>query len=347
MPKYSAQAGLAIHRLRNGDTLYLSFELGSIPLFQSVDKQTGNILPNWTVPANQPVIFPHASTARGNVVALSNHSWTYNGALLIFNGATTGGYTADSTGKFAMDTITGALKIINNLASQDNLSNDTLLYSVTATVSGVEYNVSKSIDVQIQSAGASSYFGFINASTTQLDSEHESASLGAVLWLSTAPVSTYYVKWYKGNTEWVEKAGQKVITINRSDIDASGLIIAEFYNKSTDTNYVARAAITIIDTLDEIMAVLYISSANKIVSPGNPVTVATRIVKASDGSVLQPVNPTYLYQIFRGDTWELVGTSTNDTINVTTAHTDTPNGNYAQVEVFVNVAFDSLQTQNQ
>ena len=255
MSKYSAQAGITIRRLRNGDTLYLTLEIGDKPLFQAVDSQTGAVSPDWTVAANQPVITPNVNSTRGNTVNLANHSWTYNGSVLSFTGATSGGYTLDSTGKFAMNLNTGALKIVANLASASNPANDTLQYGVDATVGGVVYHLTRSVDVQIQAAGASSYFGFINATTTQLDSSHTSATLKANLWLSTSPVNSFYVKWYKGNNAWTDMNGQTQVVVSRDDIDASQLIIAEFYLSSSDTNYVARAAITLIDTLDEILVV--------------------------------------------------------------------------------------------
>lgn len=117
MSKYSAQAGITIRRLRNGDTLYLTLEIGDKPLFQAVDSQTGAVSPDWTVAANQPVITPNVNSTRENTVNLANHAWSYNGSNLNFNGATSGGYTLDSTGKFAMNLSTGALKIVANLAS--------------------------------------------------------------------------------------------------------------------------------------------------------------------------------------------------------------------------------------
>lgn len=342
MSKYSAQGSITVKRLRNGDTIYLTLELNGIPLFQAVDSQTGAVSPNWAVAANQPIITPHVGTTRGNSVTLANHSWQYNGNVLNFNGATSGGYTTDSTGKFAMNATTGALKIIANLASATNMANDTLLYSCTATIGGVAYTLTKSIDIQIQSAGASSYFGFITATTTQLDSSHASATLKAELWLATAPVSNYYVKWYKGTTEWSAVAGQKTVTVNRNEIDATQLFIVEFYQNQADTDYVARAAISIIDTLDEIIVVPYISSANKEVDTNKPVTVAARIVKAADGSVLTPTNPTYKFEIYDGDTWQRLAQSTSSSINVETSHTDRQDGTTHDVEVLVTVEFDSL-----
>lgn len=342
MSKYSAQAGITIRRLRNGDTLYLTLEVGAKPLFQAVDPQTGIVSPDWTVAANQPVITPNVNSTRQNTVNLSNHSWTHNGSVLNFNGATSGGYTTDSTGKFACNLSTGALKIIGNLASPSQMANDTLQYSVDATVGGILYHLSKSIDVQIQAAGASSYFGFINASTTQLDSGHSSATLQANLWLSTSPVNSFYVKWYKGNTPWTAMNGQQSVTVNRSDIDASQLIIAEFYKTSSDTDYVAKAAITLIDTLDEILIVPYISSSNKEVDTNKPVTIAVRIVKASDGSTLTPSSPTYKHEVYDGDTWNILRTVTTATVQITTADTDQNDGTSHEIVDIVTVEFDSL-----
>lgn len=342
MSKYSAQAGITIRRLRNGDTLYLTLEIGDKPLFQAVDPQTGDVRPDWTVAANQPVITPNVSSTRGATVNLANHSWTHNGSVLNFNGATTAGYTADSTGKFACNLTTGALKIIGNLASSSQMANDTLQYSVDATVAGVLYHLSKSVDVQIQAAGASSYYGFINASTTQLDSAHAAAVLTANLWLSTSPVNSFYVKWYKGSTPWTAMNGQQSVTVNRSDIDATQLIIAEFYENSSAAAYVAKAAITVIDTLDEILIVPYISSAQKEVDTNKPVTVAARLVKASDGSTLTPSSPTYLFEKYDGTTWAKLGESSSSSINVTTADTDQNDGTTHEVVVLVTISCDSL-----
>lgn len=339
---YSAQNSLSIKRLRNGDSIFLSLSLNGKPLYQAVDEQTGGVTPDWSVPANQPIITPSATSVRGMTVALSSHSWKYNGVALAFTGASSGNYTTDSTGKFAMDSTTGALKIIGNLASEDNMANDTLVYTCVATVAGVEYSLTKSIDVQIQKCGASSYYGFLKASTTQLDADTTTATVMAELWLSAAAVSGFYVKWYKDDEEWTEKAGSSTITVTRDDINGAQLFMAEFYLSSSDTNYVFRAGVMIVDTLDEIMLVPYIASSNKEVDSGLPVTVSARIVKTSTGAVLTPSNPTWKFTIMDGDTWDVLEEGTGTSINVTTEHTDKADGSQHDVEVLVEVSFDSL-----
>lgn len=342
MSKYSCQNSISIKRLRNGDTIFLTLEMNGKPLFQTIDKQTGAVAPDWSVTANQPIITPNVGTTRNNSVLLSGHSWQYNSQLLAFNGESVGGFTPDSTGKFAMDPNTGALKIIGNLASPSNMANDTLTYSVVASVGGINYSLNKSVDIQIQLSGASSYFGFINLSTTQLDSDHPSAMLKAELWLAASALSSFHVKWYKGEDEWSEAAGMKEVTLSRDQINGTQLVIAEFYLSASGTSYVYKTAVSIIDTLDEILVVPYISSVNKEVDDGKPVTVAARIVKASTGGALTPANPVWKFTAMDGDTWEEVASSSTPSITISTEHTDRSDGTQHDIEVLVQVSFDSL-----
>ena len=159
MEKLSAQGSISIRRVRNGDTLFLSFNTNGIALFQGVDSSSGEVSPDWTVEANQPVITPVVNSAKGNPVTTQYHSWKYLGVTLSFTGATVGDFIKDSTGKFAINTSTGALKIIKNLASTTNFASDLLEYQCVATLDGVEYNLSKSIEIMITTYGASSYIG--------------------------------------------------------------------------------------------------------------------------------------------------------------------------------------------
>jgi len=337
---YSAQGSITVKRLRSGDSIYLTLDLNGKPLYQSVDEQTGAVSPDWSVDANRPEITPHASTVRSATVTLHMHHWQYNGVDLVFNGATTGGYTKDSTGKFAMNAATGALRIMDNLASTTNMANDTLVYTTVAVVNGVEYNMSKSIDVQIQKSGASSYYGFINTSTTQLDSNVQTAELQAQLWLAANVMQDFYVKWYKNSTEWTDKRGQKSITVTREDVDGSQLFIAEFYLSSADATPVFRAGLSIVDILDEIIVVPYISSSAKEVDTGTPVTVRARIVRAASGTVITPSDPSWVMQVIDGVTWQQLREVTTDHVDITTADMDQQDGSSHDIVVIVQVSYN-------
>lgn len=338
---YSAQGSITIRRLRNGDNLFVSLELNGIPLFQGVDEKTGVPSPDWTVAANQPIITPKVSTARGNAVDLSFHTWKYNGVALNFNGAETDGWKLDSTGKFKLNVTTGALRIVGNLASKTNCANDTLTYECVATISGVEYNLTKTIDILIQTVGANGYVGFILASTEQLTAEITSCTLDTMLQLGADPVTSYYVKWYKDDTLWSAQNGKKSITVTGKDVDGTQLFIAEFLKDSNSTTPLYRAGLRITDTLDEFQLQLAITSSNKEVSPGNPVTAKATIVNMRTNTVVTPQNPVWSLRVMDKKDWTEKRRVASDTITITTADTDDPTtGEINDIEVHGEVDFN-------
>lgn len=333
MNNHSAQGSITVKRLRNGDTFFISFDLNGVPLFQTVDPVTGDVSPDWTVAANQPVITPNVTSARGNTVALGSHQWAYNGVTLLFTGTTSGGWTTDSTGKFQLQASTGALKIIANLASTTNIASDNLTYSCVATVAGVEYNLTKSIDIQIQSAGASSYYGTVNATTEQLTPTVTSTTLATKLYLGATEQQSYVVKWYKDDTLWTEKTGNS-ITVNTGDVDGTQLIIAEFYKAAGDNTPVFRAGIRIIDTSDDFhVEHRYVNSggttsnANREVDVNNPVYVQAYVVNVRTNTELS-ISGMWKMLVMDKDSWSILKTvqpgvaAANCTCQVTTTETD-------------------------
>lgn len=342
MSTYSAQGSITIKRLRNGDNFFISLEItNGVPLFQGVDEKTGVPNPDWTVAANQPIITPRVTSARGNSVDLSSHSWKYNGVALNFNGAETDGWKADSTGKFKMNVSTGALRIVQNLASEVNCANDTLTYECVATISGVEYNLTKSIDILIQTVGANGYIGFIIASTEQLTAEVTSCTLDTKLMLAADYVTSYYVKWYKDDTLWTAKNGQKSITVGRNDVDGTQLFIAEFYKDSSSNTPLYRAGVRIIDTLDEFQVQLAITSANKEVSPGNNVVVEAKVVNMRTNTVVSPAGAVWSLRVMEKKNWSEKRLVSTNTITITTADTDNPTtGEENDVEIHAEVDFN-------
>lgn len=342
MSTYSAQGSITIKRLRNGDNFFISVEVtNGVALFQGVDEKTGVASPDWTVAANQPIITPRVTSARGNAVDPSSHSWKYNGVALNFNGAEADGWKADSTGKFKLNVSTGALKIVQNLASKVNCANDTLTYECVATISGVEYNLTKSVDILIQTVGANGYLGFILASTEQLTAEVPSCTLDTKLMLAADYVTSYYVKWYKDDTLWAAQSGKKSITVGRGDVDGTQLFIAEFYKDSSSNTALFRAGVRIIDTLDDFQVQLAITSANKEVAPGNPVTVKASVINMRTNTVVSPQGAVWSLRVMEKKDWKEKRRVSTDTITVTTSDTDNPTtGEENDVEIHAEVDFN-------
>lgn len=335
---YSAQGSLTVKRLRNGDTIFITLENNGRPLYQGIDPTTGAVTPDWTVAANQPVITPVINTTRGNPVVMTAQAWKYNGVQLNFNGEEVGGWKADSTGYFSIYVATGAITIIGNLASDINIANDTLTYSCVATVAGVEYNVSKSLDIRIQYVGATSYYGYLTASTEQLTEAVTQATLNTSLFLNTSPISEYYVKWYKDSELWSAKNGLKYITVERDDVGGTQLFIAEFYKESTDVTPLFRAGIRIIDTQDEFQISCYITSVNKEVDTDKDVVVAAQLVNMRTNTVVAPEGAVWQMDVMDPTTWASLKTAVTNTITVTTTETDS-GGVQRDVEVVAEVSW--------
>lgn len=342
MSQYSAQGSITIKRLRNGDSLFITLENNGIPLYQGVDPSAGTIAPDWTVAANQPVITPKVTSVRGNTVVRSSHQWSYNGVVLLFTGATNGDWRTDSTNKFQINLTTGAdggaLKIIGNLANANAVANGQLTYSCVATISGVNYNLSKSTDVVIQKIGASSAYGSVLASPGTIDSTTTTSTLKTALQIGAAPVTSYHVKWYKDNTAWPAMDGQKQITVGRGDVEGTQLFIAEFYLSASDTTPVARAGVYVIDSLDEFRIEFDPISTNKEVGPGQDVTVKAKIINTRTNTVFTPTNPVWRCDVMDKDTWQAINSYPSDTVTVTTADTDR-NGKENDVEVVGEVSW--------
>lgn len=329
---YAAQGNLTIYRLRNGDTFTVSFDLNGKPLYQGIDPETGTIKPDWTVAANQPIITPVVTSARGGAVSLSLHRWYYNNDSqpLNFNGTTVGGWTPDSTGKFALRASDGSIKIIANLASTVNTANDTLKYTCQATLEGVEYNLSKTVDIIIQNIGASSYFGWLDPSTKILDSNTASATVTAHLMLAGEELTTsnFYCKWYKDVDLVSAWNGQSTVTITRGDINGTQVFLCKFFKSSSDTTPVFTAAITMTDLTDEFKVVPRITSSNTSVSEGNNVVVKAEVVRMRDNSVYSLANATsvtwasHVMGVRNNSDWTVIRTVASDTVTISTSDTD-------------------------
>lgn len=338
----SAQGSITIKRLRNGDSLFIAFENNGIALYQGVNPTAGTVAPDWTVAANQPIITPKVTSVRGNTVVRSQHQWSYNNQALDFTDSAndTNGWRTDGTvGKFQMNLSTGALKIIDNLANVNAVANAQLTYTCVATVSGTNYNLSKSIDVVIQNIGSSAYYGTVLATSGIITSTDSSTTLNTALYAGGQAVDSYYVKWYKDNELWADKNGQKSIEVTRDDVDGTQLFIAEFYQKEGDTTHVARAGVYIIDADDEFAINFSYADSNREVAIGQSVTVKARVVNMRTNSIVTlPSSAVWRCDVMDKDTWDVIKTAAADSITITTTETDR-NDKENDVEVVAEVSW--------
>ncbi len=343
-PIYNVQNAITIYRLRNGDSLNLSFKLTK-QLHQIINKDTGVIFPDWTIEAEQPIITPIARSTMGAVVITSFYGWEYNGNDLTFSGEIVGEWQKDLTGKFAIRWSDGSLKIIQNLASETNIAGDILTFKCTASVSGVEYNISGTLSVAIVQASASAYYMHIQATTDTLTSEVPTTILTVTLLNEMGKIEAFDVEWFKGyddTTPWKAQSSEnKSITVYRDDISGAQLFIARAY-KPAGTSPLCQLGIIIKDLADTYHLDMYISGANQIVAPAKPVEVSGRIInlnKPEGNQIETPANAAWKLSVLSKEDWTVLDQVLSNTISVTTAHTDRDGVEYESVIVLGEVTF--------
>lgn len=337
---FNISASLAVRKIVNGDTIYIVINNpNAIPLFQGFDDNTKTIIPNWATATSdkQPLLVPQATSARGNTVSLSGHTWAYNGALIVWKNVENGWFTENaSTPRFMMRESDGALRIIGNLASFNNPSTDTLTYSGVAAVGKNTINLTKTVDVVIQKLGSSSFGGGLTANTLTIGRDAsgnivESAVISSTLYGSNGTVTDYTCKWYVGDTYQSGKDGE-TFTITRDMVNTQALVIAHFYLSGNDTP-VFKAAISITDNTDLFQAVLY---TDRLVDDGAPATVRARVINVDTGAKVaddKMSNKTWIWNARRKDTWESVKQSNDDNIVINISDIDKKDYNSGELEV--------------
>lgn len=252
MANFGAGGSTPITRIINGDTLYFYFETNGIPLYQGVDKESGNIGPDWTTAANQPMISPKCTSAMGNTVKLSDFDWTYNGTAIAFPAADAGWVTSTNfDGTFQLNVEDGSLKIIKNVADKKNPSSDVLKCTCQATLGDQKFEQSKSVDILVQPVSASSYNAFLTATPANLDNNNQKAVISCLLMngLNSMKQSDFTCKWYKSQDRQTVLGTGYTLNVTRADVNHIQLYICDFFLKNS-TTACATAGILITDTAD-------------------------------------------------------------------------------------------------
>ncbi|MDE7349684.1 MAG: hypothetical protein K2N25_01350 [Muribaculaceae bacterium] len=330
--QFSAQGSISIQRLRTGDLLFVTFEnLTGKPLYQALDTDNGNTaVPSWSGDGNdgnRPVVRPKVASNLGTTsqVIVNQPTWKYNGTAISFVTAANAESWAleDSANpRFAFRASDMAIKPVANLVGPNSLVNGVLSFSCVARVDGVDYSASKSIDVILARGGASSFYGFITATSLTLDADNPSTILTASLYCGGTEVAAFHTKWYRDRDHLPAQDGKTSLEVDRSNVDSSQLYIVEFYKTAADSQPVACAGVTVVDTSDDYRVDMEIVSANQYISDANPsVTVKAHLVSKRTGA-FQTANVKWMLDVIDKETLKSIKSSNTDTIVVTTAETD-------------------------
>lgn len=251
-------AAFSVRFLRNGDQITVVRNVvdkdgNGAALFQVVDTTTGTPTPDWTQTANQPIIQIGIRSAAGYPTEITNVTWAYDGQTLNFTYDGQNWVNAQNDKPFQAR-INGnyyELKIVNNLASKDVVSNKQISYEISYVSNAHSDSLQGSIDVLIQQAGSNSHILQITTNRVELDASNTDATLTAVATYGSTPVSIgtngYAIEWYQDNLKLSGQTGA-TLTVNRDMVSGGSIFVAKLFK---DGNLVAQDGQRINDIADE------------------------------------------------------------------------------------------------
>lgn len=125
-----------------------------------------NASPDWRITENQPTIYITLMSGNTPAVPSNEFTWLYNGAVINFNGSTsTDGKFQKTTYPLEYNNVTynmPALKIIDNLASNDNVDVDTITFLGKYTIGGQSIDFSAMTQIRIATVQPGSEMGVVN-----------------------------------------------------------------------------------------------------------------------------------------------------------------------------------------
>lgn len=246
--------------LKNGVTV--SASLVPTKLLQQIFNDE-KVTPDWTVAANQPVIYPFilASSSSVPITDLTNPAWMFGGTTLTFNDSgvcTNAGLAGMFTKTTYMigSTSVPALKVTGNVMKGYN-THQKLVLNVDATVGGHSENVSDGIDIMRFDNPGDTYIGYIEFSNGGvLTPANTSTTLKGILTLGGVDITTSVTyAWDKWNgTSWVatSKTTQS-ISVGIADVDSQARYRVVF---KVDNSVVTYAYFTVRDLSDPLEIVI-------------------------------------------------------------------------------------------
>jgi len=285
----SIQGNIVVRRVRQGDTLTTRLESDKV-LYQGIADGGWLVNPDWSVAENQPTITPIiTSSLKDSIINIvpGTATWMYNGLKLIFgdDGICTGivgGGTAGA-GLFKLDSTTGSLKIINNLASSTNSNVDKLRFDALVNT-GYETEVGADIDVRIELVGKNSYTGVVDTtSKTFREGEVETITANSILTLGISSISAFKTEWMKGETIFKAISTDNTCDFSRSDVNGSQNFTANFYVTIDGVDKLVSSYIFVLyDSSDPYVVILTPINGSEVTDTNTYVQIQADVIRRSD-----------------------------------------------------------------
>ena len=306
--------------LRNGDQITVVRNVidsagNGAALFQVVDTTTGTPTPDWTQTENQPIIQLGIRSAAGYPTEITNVTWAYEGQTLNFTYDGQNWVNAQNNKPFQAR-INGSyyeLKIVGNIASAKEVSNKQINYEISYVSNAHSDTLQGSIDVLIQQVGSDSHNLQITTNLVELDASNTEATLTAVAYYGTTPVSIgtndYAIEWYQDNVKLSGKTGA-TLTVTRDMVSGGSIFVAKLLKEG---DVVAQDGQRINDIADEYQITYTPTNAgSNYVAPSHNAVYTLAVTKNGnpyDGSV------SYSWQIYNA-LGEPKSSGTSNTVTV-------------------------------
>lgn len=265
------------------------------PLAQFFKRDTGACIPDWTVAANQPVIYPvmrsqNEGAVKGIVAA--TEKWYYNGVLIVFNAsnvATAPAAIANKAKKITYNNGTlnvPALQITGNLSAADNLDADVIRMTGDIESSGHNLTFDVFIGLEIAEYSDNEYTGFLSVTNGGIiDQEGETVTVTPMLYKGGSKMTSgFTVKWLKPpyTTAFSTAA---TVALGRNDIDSRLDLMCQFL---VGSDVMDTRIISLSDEIDPYYVACEASGTTMLESTGvnSSVNLTYKVKKMGSGEVI-------------------------------------------------------------
>lgn len=232
---------ITLKRLKKGLNVVLSIETENAALYQGWNDKASTPAPDFKDAANQPILVPKAVATNGQTATITNGSWYYNSTLLVVTTtATSEGFYKCSDARFAINPSNYKLRIIDNIASASNTSNDMFTFKCSGEAANTDYESEATAELHLQIVGSSAAALYIEGGCT-LSLQTPSAELKARFFIDGAEIiSGYSYRFFDENNRALQDSTTRVFTATRDMIDGIGGIYCSAY-KTSDNKKTALA----------------------------------------------------------------------------------------------------------
>ena len=233
---------ITLKRLKKGVNVVLSIETENAALYQGWNDKTSTPAPNFQTPANQPILVPKAVATNGQTASITNGTWYYNNTMLVVTTtATSEGFYKCSDARFAINPSNYKLRIIDNIASASNTSNDMFTFKCSGEAASTNYEAEATAELHLQIVGSSAAALYIEGGCT-LSLANASTKLKARFFIDGGEITSgYSFRFFdEKNNNSLQDSTSREFTATRDMIDGIGGIYCSAY-KTGDSKKTALA----------------------------------------------------------------------------------------------------------